>query len=125
MSAALQEKPVRPEGAADDELSEEAREAIEQHAEKTPKADQGSTVGPYTQLTLEAGGESPTISELKLAGRSIELDARQFKKGDVVRLSIEIKVGEVAFVDKHDKETGQVVSTTRRHKATVSGYEFE
>jgi hypothetical protein len=115
MSAATIEAPDRPEGAADDEVDAVAlaRTALEAH-----EAAQGS------QLTLLAGGETPTTSEFKLAGRSIELTG-EFEKGSSSVLKIGVEWGAVEFIDKHDKETGQVVETIRRHKGRIVSYDVE
>jgi hypothetical protein len=140
MSATV-EAPDRPEGAADDPLSDEAREAIEaaefekaaaeaeaRHAsgEPGPEPSQdpmSSAYGPASQLTLLAGGEAPSTSEFKLAGRSIEIPG-QFAKGSTSVLTIGVQWGAVEFVDKLDNETGQVVETIRRHKGKIVAYEL-
>jgi hypothetical protein len=128
MSAATVEAPDRPEGAADDELSDEAREAIakaEQESGETPDQDpMTSAYGPASQLTLLAGGEIPTESQFKLAGRSLELEG-QFEKGESIVLRVGIKFGEVDFIDHEDAETGQVVKTIRRHKGKIVSYDVE
>lgn len=115
MPTATIEAPDRPEGAADDEISAEALAAI-------AGAAHGEAVG--TQLTLDAGGEVPTTSEFKLAGRSLELD-REYAKGETLVLRVGIKFGEVDFIDHEDKETGQVVKTIRRHKGKIVSYDVE
>jgi hypothetical protein len=115
MSAALQEAPDRPEGAADDEIDVAALAAAALDAHE-------AAVG--TQLSLDAGGEKPTVSEFKLAGRSIELEG-EFKKGSTTVLTVGIEWVAVEFVDKHDKETGQITGTTRRHKGRIVSYDVE
>jgi hypothetical protein len=115
MSATLQEAPDRPEGAADDDVdaAELAATALAAHE---------AAVG--TQFSLLAGGETPTESQFKLAGRSLELPDEYEKGADLV-LRIGVKIGEVDFIDHEDKETGQVVKTIRRHKAKIVSYDVE
>jgi hypothetical protein len=116
--SALAEAPDRPEGAADDpgaavDIDALAATALEAHE---------AAVG--AQLTLDAGGEKPTVSEFKLAGRSIELEG-EFEKGSTTVLKVGIEWTAIEFVDKHDSETGQIVSTTRRHKGRIVSYDVE
>lgn len=81
---------------------------------------------PASRLTANAGGAKPDSSEFKLNGRSLELGAAtQFAKGAKLRLEVEAEVVAVEFVDKHDKETGQITGTVRRHKLKIGGYELE
>lgn len=77
---------------------------------------------PLAQLSFSVGGEKPTASTVRLVGGKIEAGG-EYKKGQVVHLSIEAVVTEVAFVDLKDKETGQVVATERRHKLTSRAVE--
>lgn len=74
--------------------------------------------GSTNQLSFAVGGKKPTASELKLQGGSIGLEG-QFSKGETIVLRVEVRVGEVAFVDKIDSKTGQPVGSTRRHKARI------
>ena len=117
MSATLQEAPDRPEGAADDEVAAAAADlgAIAREAHE-------AAIG--TQLSLVAGGEPPTTSEFKIAGRSIEISG-EFEKGSQSVLRIGVEWGAVEFVDKHDKETGQIIETIRRHKGKIVSYDVE
>ena len=115
MSATLQEAPDRPEGAADDEIDVAALAAAAGDSS-------GDTFG--VQLSLDAGGEKPTVSEFKLAGRSIELEG-EYAKGDTVVLRVGVKFGKVEFVDHEDRETGQTVKTVRRHHGTIVSYDVE
>jgi hypothetical protein len=64
------------------------------------------------------------VSEFKLAGRSIELEG-EFEKGSTTVLKVGIEWTAIEFVDKHDSETGQIVSTTRRHKGRIVSYDVE
>jgi hypothetical protein len=83
----------------------------------------GVEIAGADQLTLIAGGEEPTGGSIRFVGGSIELKDRQFKKGDVVEFAIRARVRSVEFVDEHDDNTGNIVKTTRRHKATIIGAE--
>jgi hypothetical protein len=74
--------------------------------------------GQYQQLSLDAGGDAPQSSSIKLRGGSLALEG-QFAKGDVVHLWIEARVGEVTFVDKVDAH-GAVTGTERRHVARMT-----
>jgi hypothetical protein len=115
--SALAEAPDRPEGAADDAEALAAELA-------NIAGDSSGDNAPGTQLTLDAGGEKPTVSEFKLAGRSIELEG-EFEKGSTTVLKVGIEWTAIEFVDKHDSETGQIVSTTRRHKGRIVSYDVE
>ena len=75
------------------------------------------------QLSLDVGGEKPNISQVKMRGASIELPDGQFKKGQRVSLAIEGRVAKIEFEDKIDPQTGDVVSTVRRHHIRVEGVE--
>lgn len=74
--------------------------------------------GQHLQLSLDAGGELPQSSSIKLRGGSLALEG-QFAKGDVAHLWIEVRVGEVTFVDKVDAH-GTVTGTERRHVARMT-----
>lgn len=71
------------------------------------------------QLSFEVGGREPTASALTVTGVKIE-DVAQYEKGQVVELRVVCEIGEVAFRDKHDSVTGQVVDTIRAHKARAT-----
>jgi hypothetical protein len=118
--------PDRPEGAADDPSLAERLRKEAGLADDEAEA-RGELPGmPPRKLTLNAGGEEPSISAFKLDGRSIDLGAAtQFDKGDTVYLRIGVRFYDVHFVDKHDKETGQVTDTTRRHVGKIVSYELE
>jgi hypothetical protein len=86
----------------DDHASDEAIELI---------------LGSDNQLSLSVGGKKPTASEFKVVGGAVAVEG-QFKKGDIVRAEVTLRVGEVAFADKVDGE-GTITDTTRRHKARI------
>jgi hypothetical protein len=136
MSATLQEAPDRPEGAADDGVdpttappegkvfTTSSTEVAVDAAELASIANAAHETAVGTQFSLLAGGETPTESQFKLAGRSLELPDEYEKGADLV-LRIGVKIGEVDFIDHEDKETGQVVKTIRRHKAKIVSYDVE
>jgi hypothetical protein len=70
------------------------------------------------QLSLDAGGKKPTATQLRLIGGKLDIE-QVFTKGQTIELRITATVGEVAFVDEHDKVTGQVIGCQRRHKARI------
>lgn len=75
--------------------------------------------GTGKQLTLIAGGEEPSSSEVKFRGGAVPLEG-QYDKGDIVEVVLKIRIGEVAFADTHDKY-GNVTSTVRRHTGVMIG----
>ena len=78
-----------------------------------------SMAGDYEQMSLNVGGKKPTSSVFKVQGGKIDLEG-EFRKGDIVRVEMTLRVGEVAVADKVDS-TGNVASTTRTHKGRVEG----
>lgn len=72
------------------------------------------------QLSFDVGGKKATGSTLRVVGGKVELDG-QFKKGEAITVRLELTVNRVAFVDKHDPKTGQVVGCERQHHARVTG----
>jgi hypothetical protein len=148
--AALDEEdrqtPDLPEGAADDEEPPELDGSTAAEADRQPAGDElaaslrnasgiagdeaearGELPGmPPKKLTSHAGGQAPNLSEFKLNGRSLDLGAgTQFDKGSRSTILIEVEWTGVNFVDKHDKETGQVTDTIRRHAGKIIGYGLE
>lgn len=130
--------PDRPEGAADDDSPEDEESLAEQlrkqsglagdHAEARGEEPPASELPgmPERKLTSNAGGEKPTGSEFKLNGKALELGAStEFKKGTRTRIVLDVEWGTVAFIDKHDKETGQITDTIRRHTGKIVSYELE
>lgn len=81
------------------------------------------------QLTFEVGGEPPTSTLLRMSGGVFT--HRELRKGEEVHLQVVDADGQivadgygrvigVAFKDKLDKETGDVVETERVHSVKVS-----
>lgn len=71
------------------------------------------------QLTFHVGGSTskrPTSSSLRIVGGRVDVSG-QYEKGDLVKVEMTCRVGEVAFVDEVDEKTQQVVGCERRHKA--------
>lgn len=71
-------------------------------------------------LSDAPGGKRANKSTIAISGQSYELGG-QFKKGQIVRAEIELKLGEVHFIDKEDGN-GNVITTTRKHVARVVGF---
>jgi hypothetical protein len=113
--------PAEAEGLEDDGTKGGEEEPGEESVSGRPEP--GVEIAGADQLTLIAGGEEPTGGSIRFVGGSIELKDRQFKKGDVVEFAIRARVRSVEFVDEHDDNTGNIVKTTRRHKATIIGAE--
>lgn len=101
------------EGPADDERS------VEEMAEdpKPIPPMQIAIPGTIEKISLSAGGALPTSSEVRLVGGRLPVEG-QFAKGEIVTLIVEVKVGEVAFIDTTD-EWGTVQKTVRAHKARM------
>lgn len=81
-------------------------------AEMTDKSD-GLRIDGDGQVSLDVGGDVPTLSTVALQGRKIEL-AGQFEKGELVELRVTARVGGVHFDDKTNSD-GDVIDTTRKH----------
>lgn len=96
-------------------VDETVGRSVEDAAEdpEAPENGQMPIPGTGSQLTLEAGGELPESSTVKLRGGSLPLEG-QFNKGDTVRVWVEVQISEVHFVDKIDQH-GNVNGTERRH----------
>jgi hypothetical protein len=73
--------------------------------------------GEHRQLSLDAGGDAPETSTIKMRGGSLALEG-EFDKGSRVALWVECVIGEVTFADKHD-QYGNVTGTERRHVARM------
>lgn len=86
-------------------------ESIEERAANEP--DQQPLFGTADLISGDAGGEDPQSATIKLRGGSLPLEG-SFQKGEVVRMWVEFRVGEVHLVDSLDK-FGNVVGTERRH----------
>lgn len=92
-----------PDGA---ELTDEADDEVSD-------APSGLRIDGDGQVSLDVGGEVPTLSTVALQGRKIEL-AGQFEKGELVELRVVARVGGVHFDDKTSAD-GDVIDTTRKH----------
>jgi hypothetical protein len=73
---------------------------------------------PMQQLSFQVGGKRPTSTGLRLTGGKVDVPG-SFMKGSKLVLRVEVRVGEVAFVDEHDPKTGQIIGCQRRHKARI------
>lgn len=68
------------------------------------------------QLTLNVGGEKPTLSQIKMGGASIDVPNNgEFKKGQMIDVVVRCRVAEVTIGDKFDNTTGTVTDVYRRH----------
>lgn len=77
--------------------------------------------GPAQLSMFDVGGKKATTGTLRLTGGKIDLvDGKAFKKGTTVVLEVVAVVNSVGQVDKHDAETGQVVSCEQRHSARIT-----
>lgn len=79
-----------------------------------------SASGAPVQLGFQVGGKKPTGSQVRLMGGKIDVPGK-YLKGQVVAFRVEVKFGEIAFVDQEDKETGQVIGCDRRQKGRIVG----
>lgn len=79
-----------------------------------------AATAPAAQLNWDevVGGRTPTGTALTFTGLKIE-DGVKYTKGQKLVVEIVAEVGEVAFRDKHDSATGDVVDTTHAAKARV------
>ena len=97
----------------DADVGEAAGQSVEDLAAQAPE--QPPLSGDLQQLSLMAGGEAPDSATIHLRGGALPLEG-EFEKGQRVRLVVETVIGEVHFVDKHDK-FGNVIGTERKHVA--------
>lgn len=79
-----------------------------------------SASGAPVQLGFTVGGKKPTAAQVRLVGGKVDVPGN-YRKGQVVAFRVEVKFGEIAFVDLEDKETGQVVGCDRRQKGRIVG----
>lgn len=70
------------------------------------------------QLSFSVGGKKPTTTSVRLTGGKVNIPG-SYAKGSKLVLHLEVRVGEVAFVDEHDPKTNQIIGCERRHKARV------
>lgn len=114
-----------PEATRIEQFKEEAGEAVGAMPPKEPPADPGPEFdseivvkGTTEQLSFDVGGRGPTGSELRVVGGAIQVKG-QFQKGQVIKAEVTLQVGEIAFRDKRDSQTGDVVDVKRAHKARI------
>jgi hypothetical protein len=69
-------------------------------------------------FALGSSAKKPTGASLRIVGGRVDV-AGQFEKGEVVRVELVLRIDEIAFVDEIDRQTSQVVSCERRHKARM------
>jgi hypothetical protein len=74
----------------------------------------------YRQLGFDVGGKRPTTSSFSLRGKKIEVDG-SVKKGQVVVLRCEVRIGGVHFDDQVDSATQEVVGCTRKQVGRIVG----
>lgn len=99
----------------DDDPAESIEDKVDE-GEQASLIDEPERIeGHRQQLTLLAGGEEPDSSSFKMQGGKVPVEG-QFEKGDLIDLIVKVRVAEVDFVDKVDKD-GYVVGTDRRHIA--------
>jgi hypothetical protein len=103
-------EPGQPEGEPEASIADQADE-LEERLGQLP------IPGTISELSLNAGGESPETASLKLLGGTLPVEG-EFDKGDLVRVWVEGRVTEVAFVDHLGKD-GYVEATERRHKVRM------
>lgn len=77
-----------------------------------------SASGAPVQLGFEVGGKKPTGAQVRIVGGKVDVPGN-YRKGQVVAFRVEVKFGEIAFVDQEDKETGQVIGCDRRQKGRI------
>jgi hypothetical protein len=103
--------------AAHQELADESGEQPD-----VPGVDAGAGLDPAigeepapggAQLTFGVGGKRPTSVSLRIAGGKVGV-TDEIRKGRLVRVVQEMRVGELHFVDKVDSKTGQVTACERR-----------
>lgn len=116
-----------PQGKVE-EFKQEAGEAVGEMPPKPPtderpksEYDPEIVVDGSGQLGFDIGGKRPTDSELRVVGGAIKVRG-QFEKGQVIEARITLRVGEVAFRDKRDSQTDQVVDVVRAHKARIVAF---
>lgn len=76
------------------------------------------------QLTFAPGGKKPTSSTLALSSAKRELEG-EYRKGQLLTITVTARVRSVEFIDQVDKETDQVVGSERRHKLRTVEFTVE
>lgn len=75
--------------------------SIAQMAESGEVLDAPPAIRGDGQLSLDVGGDEPTVSVLQLSLGSIPA-SQQWEKGEVIRLAVDVRIGEVHFKDVED-----------------------
>lgn len=91
-----------------------------------PPLDEITLKGTAQLSIFDMGGKIPDSSSLKFTGGKVALaDATAFKKGETVVVRVVAVVNSVSQKDKHDAQTGQVVSCEQRHEARITDMVIE
>lgn len=77
---------------------------------------EGEEVGTFDQLTLTGLGAKPTGSVINLPALRVELGNRQFKDGEVLRITADIEVNKLSFFNEKRGKTA--ARRVRAHSAT-------
>lgn len=86
--------------------------------EEKPKVEEPPPVeGTTGQLSLEVGGDTPSLATVKLLGVSREVEG-EFRRGETVTFLTQARCGEIDFIDTMDHQ-GFVTKSERRHKFRV------
>ena len=99
-------------------LGTDPESGIDEGPQDVHDGDPEETEAPNAQLTFNVGGKRPTTTSLRLTGGKLDIPG-SYAKGAKLVIRVEVRVGEVAFVDEHDQQTGQVIGCERRHKARI------
>lgn len=91
-----------------------------------PPLDEITLKGTAQLSIFDMGGKIPDSSSLKFTGGKVALaDATAFKKGETVVVRVVAVVNSVKQKDKHDAQTGQVVSCEQQHEARITDMVIE
>ena len=91
-----------------------------------PPLDEIALKGTAQLSIFDMGGKIPDSSSLKFTGGKVALaDATAFKKGETVVVRVVAVVNSISQKDKHDAQTGQVVSCEQRHEARITDMVIE
>lgn len=105
-------------GHVEDQSPAQSVSDLAANGDGTPKAEEPPPVeGTTGQLSLEVGGDSPSLSTVKLMGVSREVEG-EFKRGETVTFLTQARCGEIDFIDTMDAQ-GFVTKSERRHKFRV------
>ena len=91
-----------------------------------PPLDEIALKGTAQLSIFDMGGKIPDSSSLKFTGGKVALaDATAFRKGETVVVRVVAVVNSISQKDKHDAQTGQVVSCEQRHEARITDMVIE